>query len=75
METTEKNIPTQTGGSFLINEIPDSIFIESDFTEEQKMMVASAKDFVEQEVLPLAEELEKKRICPKPFLYYIKQLI
>jgi alkylation response protein AidB-like acyl-CoA dehydrogenase len=61
METTEKNIPTQTGGSFLINEIPDSIFIESDFTEEQKMMVASAKDFVEQEVLPLAEELEKKK--------------
>jgi alkylation response protein AidB-like acyl-CoA dehydrogenase len=61
METKEKSIPTKTGGSFLINAIPEKIFIESDFTEEQKMMVASVKDFVEQEVQPFADELERKK--------------
>jgi len=61
METKEKQIPSQTGGSFLINAIPENIFIESDFSEEQNMMVASAKEFVEQQVLPLADELERKK--------------
>ncbi|SMG08385.1 Acyl-CoA dehydrogenase [Marivirga sericea] len=61
METKEEQIQSQTGGSFLINAIPESIFIESDFSEEQKMMVASAQDFVQQEVKPLADELEKHK--------------
>lgn len=61
METQEKKSFTQTGGLFLINSIPENIFIEADFTEEQKMMVSSAKDFVEQEVQPFADELEKKK--------------
>lgn len=65
METKEQGTSNQTGGSFLINEIPASIFIESDFTEEQKMMVASARDFVEEEVQPLTDDLEKKKDLSK----------
>ncbi|WMN07049.1 acyl-CoA dehydrogenase family protein [Marivirga arenosa] len=61
METQEKFQPTITGGSFLINQSPKRIFVNSDFTEEQNMMIASAKDFVEQEAMPLADELEKKK--------------
>jgi len=61
METQERKNFTQTGGSFLINSSPENIFIGADFTEEQKMMVAAAKDFVEQEVQPFADELEKKK--------------
>lgn len=48
------------GGSFVIDDItPDAIVTPEDFTEEQRMMVDTTRDFVEGEVLPHDEELEK----------------
>ncbi|MBK6266129.1 acyl-CoA dehydrogenase family protein [Marivirga sp. S37H4] len=57
----QESTKLQVGGAFLINPAPDDIFITSDFTEEQNMMVASAKHFVEQEVQPMADELENQK--------------
>lgn len=48
------------GGSFVIDDInPDAIITPEDFTEEQRMMVDTTRDFVEGEILPHDEELEK----------------
>src|SRR5689334_16960800 len=54
---TEKIIK---GGSFLIEDIPcDRVFTPEDFTDEQKMIAKTTEDFVENEVLPHVEFLEK----------------
>lgn len=50
-----------TGGSFLITPAPDTIFTTADFSEEQRMIAQSVKDFIEQEVEPLADQLEEKK--------------
>ncbi len=49
------------GGSFLIDKIePEQVFTPEDFSDEQKMIYKMAKDFVEGEVVPKLEELEKQ---------------
>lgn len=57
--SSESNAPT--GCSFLVNEVGDeSIFCPEKFTEEQQMFAATAREFMEREVLPHVEELEKQ---------------
>ena len=59
METTEKN--RLSGGSFIIeNDITKSIFTPEDFSEEQIMMKAAVKEFIDREVWPYKERFEKK---------------
>ena len=59
METTEKN--RLSGGSFIIdNNITRSIFTPEDFSEEQLMMKAAVKEFIDREVWPYKERFEKK---------------
>ncbi|MGV3466680.1 MAG: acyl-CoA dehydrogenase family protein [Heyndrickxia sp.] len=54
---TEKLIK---GGSFLIEDISyDRIFTPEDFSDEQKMIAKTTEDFIENEVLPQVEYLEK----------------
>ncbi|HEY2419902.1 MAG TPA: acyl-CoA dehydrogenase family protein [Neobacillus sp.] len=54
---TEKIIK---GGSFLIEDLSyNQILTPEDFTDEQKMIAKTAEDFVEKEVLPQVEFLEK----------------
>ena len=49
------------GGSFLVEETPaQEVFTPEDFREEHKMLIKTTKDFVENEVVPHAEELENK---------------
>ena len=49
------------GGEFLISDVaPDEIFTPEDFSYEHKMIYHTAKDFVEKEILPNIERLEKK---------------
>lgn len=49
------------GGEFLIKESSyQDIFTMEDFTEEQKMMVESAKEFIEREIIPNKERFEQK---------------
>lgn len=57
---TEKVAEKVVGGSFIIED-PDfqSIVTPDDLTEEQRMIAETTRDFVEGEVLPHDEELEK----------------
>ena len=48
------------GGSFLIEErTPEEIFTPEDFTEEHRMIADTTRQFVDKEVIPRIDELEK----------------
>lgn len=48
------------GGSFLIEErLPEEIFTPEDFTEEHRMIAETTRQFVDNEVMPRIDELEK----------------
>src|SRR5215210_5361969 len=48
------------GGAFLIeDQSPDEIFTPEDFTEEHRMIAETTREFVDNEVVPRIDELEK----------------
>src|SRR5919206_3954218 len=48
------------GGAFLIEErTPDEIFTPEDFTDEHRMIAETTREFVDNEVRPATDELEK----------------
>ena len=48
------------GGSFLIEErTPEEIFTPEDFTEEHRMIAETTRQFIDNEVVPRIDELEK----------------
>src|SRR5690554_6621220 len=58
METT--NTDLLRGGQFLVKETKaEDVFTPEDFTEEQKMMRDSVKEFVDREIWPHKERLEQ----------------
>ncbi|MFT3793251.1 acyl-CoA dehydrogenase family protein [Flavobacterium sp.] len=58
-ETTEKDVTR--GGQFLVKETKcEDIFTPEDFSEEQKMMRDSVKEFVDKEIWPNKDRFEKK---------------
>ncbi|THD67438.1 acyl-CoA dehydrogenase [Robertkochia marina] len=59
METLKKDVTR--GGQFLVKETrAEDVFTPEDFTEEQKMMLESVREFVDREVWPHKEQFEKK---------------
>ncbi|MCW9036316.1 acyl-CoA dehydrogenase family protein, partial [Altibacter sp.] len=61
METETKNNNLLRGGQFLVKETPcEAIFTPEDFSEEQKMMRDSVKEFVDREIWPHKERFEHK---------------
>ena len=49
------------GGQFLVKETKsEHVFTPEDFTDEQKMMMDSVREFVDREIWPHKEEFEKK---------------
>ncbi len=59
METKEKDI--LRGGQFLVRETDcEDVFTPEDFSEEQKMMLDTVREFVDREVWPHKERFEKK---------------
>lgn len=49
------------GGAFLIEDhTPEEIFTPEDFTEEHRMIAETTRQFVDNEVMPRIDELEKK---------------
>jgi alkylation response protein AidB-like acyl-CoA dehydrogenase len=49
------------GGSFLIEErTPEEVFTPEDFTEEHRMIADTARQFMDGEVVPRVDDLEKK---------------
>lgn len=50
------------GGEFLIKETPaDNIFIPEEWSEEQKMIAQTCKDFLETEILPRLDEIDSQK--------------
>ncbi len=50
-----------TGGAFLIEErTPEEVFTPEDFTEEHRMIAETTRQFIDNEVIPRIDELEKK---------------
>ncbi|MGI9526238.1 MAG: acyl-CoA dehydrogenase family protein [Weeksellaceae bacterium] len=57
----DKNKSKLIGGSFLVKETPyTEIFSQEDFSEEQKMMRDSVKDFIDRQVWPVKPQIEQK---------------
>src|SRR5690606_12890557 len=49
------------GGEFLVKDLSwEEIFTPEDFSEEQRMMLESAKEFIDREVWPKKHQIEKK---------------
>src|SRR5690554_4426215 len=60
MKTTDKNNILR-GGQFIVKETPcEDVFTPEDFSEEQKMMRDSVKEFIDREVWPYKERFENK---------------
>jgi alkylation response protein AidB-like acyl-CoA dehydrogenase len=56
-----KDTDVLKGGEFLIKETdPQSVFIPEELNEEQRMMAEVAHDFVEKEILPKVEAIDKQ---------------
>ena len=60
-----ENMTTKTevlkGGEFLIKEaVPETIFIPEDLSEDQKMMADTAKEFVDKEIWPKLDAIDKQ---------------
>jgi len=61
METEIKNKDLLRGGQFLVKETKaEDVFTPEDFSEEQKMMRDSVKEFVDREIWPNKERFEHK---------------
>lgn len=51
---------TLKGGEFLVKESSASdVFIPEEFSEEQKMMAAATQDFIDKEITPVTDRIEK----------------
>jgi len=60
---SEEKIKTNVlkGGEFLIKETdPQSVFIPEELSEEQRMMAQAAADFVENEITPNLDRIDKQ---------------
>ena len=54
--------PVTKGGSFLVEtRLPEEVFTPADLTDDQKLIGQTAEEFVTNEVLPLAHDLEDKK--------------
>lgn len=61
MEAVE-NKELVKGGEFLVKETPaQEVFIPEEFNEEQRMMAQTCYDFVEKEITPILDELDKAK--------------
>ena len=60
METVNKKVQAMKGGgSLTIESLPAETFIPEDFTEEQKMMMDMCHQFLEAEIYPLLDRIDK----------------
>jgi alkylation response protein AidB-like acyl-CoA dehydrogenase len=54
-------MPVPAGCAFLIEPVPDEVFVLEDFGEEARAMASTAQEFVEREVIPRLGEIEEKK--------------
>lgn len=61
MSTEQTKVGVLKGGEFLIKETdPQIVFIPEDLTEDQRMMANSAREFVEKEIWPKLDAIDKQ---------------
>ncbi|WP_017731035.1 acyl-CoA dehydrogenase family protein [Nafulsella turpanensis] len=61
METAQKNDALK-GGEFLIKETPaERVFIPEEWSEEQRMIAQTCKDFLETEIYPRLEDIDSMK--------------
>ncbi|MDT0293276.1 acyl-CoA dehydrogenase family protein [Mesonia ostreae] len=61
MKNSDNKKDILRGGQFLVKETKcEDVFTPEDFSDEQKMMKESVKEFVDREIWPKKEEFEKK---------------
>ena len=62
---TEQNktiVKVLAGGEFLIKDtVPQSVFIPEEFNEEKRMMIDSAREFVEKEIRPNLDAIDNQK--------------
>lgn len=69
MQEATLNQIVLSGGEFLIrNSNPEDLFIPEEITEEQRMIQDTVRDFVQNEVIPLHEQVEKQEPGVTPAL-------
>ena len=54
-------MPVPSGCAFLIDPVPDDVFVLEDFGEEARAMARTAQEFVDREVIPRLGEIEEKK--------------
>jgi alkylation response protein AidB-like acyl-CoA dehydrogenase len=54
-------MPVPSGCAFLIEPVPDDVFVLEDFGEEARAMARTAQEFVDREVIPRLGEIEEKK--------------
>ena len=60
MAVLQSNPVVNQGGQFLVKDSDhESLFIPEDFSEEQNMIRQTIKDFIEQEIRPVTDRIEK----------------
>ncbi len=56
-------LPRQRGGSFLLDQIqPDDIVCPEDMGDDERLLMRSIREFAEQEVAPLFDEIDRRNI-------------
>ncbi|MCM4159824.1 acyl-CoA dehydrogenase [Antarcticibacterium flavum] len=61
MKTIQKNQEQRTGGAFLVRTAGTGNHLPAQFSEEEKMILGSVKEFIQREVQPHAEEMEHQK--------------
>ena len=62
ISSAASGVAVQQGGGFLLDHVPsEQTFIPEDFSEEQRQIQATAARFLDEEVLPQVEALERKK--------------
>lgn len=64
-----EEIKNLTGGDFLVKEVNGAdVFIPEEFNEEQKMITQTCDDFLESEVFPMLDRIDKQELGLMPKL-------
>ena len=64
MASVAEGLKILKGGSFILQDhSPEDVFTPEDLTDEHRMIAQTAREFMEKEVIPQDEEIEKKNLA------------
>ncbi|HYL98555.1 MAG TPA: acyl-CoA dehydrogenase family protein, partial [Blastocatellia bacterium] len=63
MASVAEGLKVMKGGSFVLEDhSPEDVFTPEDLTDEHRMIAQTAREFMDKEVIPQDEEIEKKNL-------------